>query len=160
MSPSNTKLSLLNNNLSSNINLSIKESAECSFNKSVNCLSNVSIENSGNFKASANMLNRNPANNSYYFLKASNLNIFKSSNSLNALDLELYDSVSVGSFDRQSFYSTCPNSECDLNSCFIVEQKLIETNSNLSNDKLHLIEESLKLNNKQNNKVANWLENI
>lgn len=54
---------------------------------------------------------------------SSHLNLYKSSNSLNALDLDLMESVSVGSFDRLSLYSCGgANSECDLNQCcYLVE---------------------------------------
>ena len=48
------------------------------------------------------------------YLRSSNMNLYKSSTSLNALDLELLDSVSVGSFDRESIYSNYANSECEL----------------------------------------------
>lgn len=64
---------------------------------------------------------------------SSHLNLYKSSNSLNALDLDLMESVSVGSFDRLSLYSCGgATSECDLNQCFLVE--MIDDNDDFNNN--------------------------
>jgi hypothetical protein len=60
-------------------------------------------------------INQSNESGSCFFKRApSRADIFKSSTSLNALYLELFDSVSVGSFDRQSFNSCGANSEIEL----------------------------------------------
>jgi hypothetical protein len=107
------------------------------FNKSMTNISNLTRlgltahkQSSTNFSTAGQGLYLNPSinqsNESHgdcLFLKrsiaTSRSDLFKSSNSLNALDLELLDSVSVGSFDRQSFNSCGANSELDLsyNNC-------------------------------------------
>jgi hypothetical protein len=113
--------------------------------------------------------------NRLYYFKSSNLKVNNndnssdgkkkkcSSTSLNALlDLDMLDSVSIGSFDRQSFYSQCVNSECDLS-----DLCLIESTSNLflkNNNKSKLLSlnssNSLNIRKNINNKVIDWLEKI
>jgi hypothetical protein len=65
----------------------------------------------------------------------SNRNLFKSSTSLNALDLELLESVSVGSFDRESLYSFYANSECccELSNYCLYDPSLVYNNHKNNN---------------------------
>lgn len=130
-----------------------------------NYISNLEIDKTGsNFKGSSSLLNRQSSI-VYPLLKSSNLNLFKSSNSLNALDLELVDSISISSYDRLSFYSLYANSDYELSSTLnLTEENKANKNANKEEiseeSNLHLFEKSLKLNNHQNKKVINWLEKI
>lgn len=115
-------------------------------------------------------------NNNNMLINGSNLNLFKSSNSLNALDLELMESVSVGSFDRLSLYSCGANSESDLNQYFFVDtvDNTMDTSKNDTGEvkfdknrsnrnqvtSSRYFVNSVKLNNFKENRVIDWLENI
>ena len=119
------------------------------------------------------------------YLRSSKINLYKSSTSLNALDLELLDSVSVGSFDRESIYSNYANSECELSSYCLYDPVLFvqpssqqqlthhtgkmtsienksaqESGGKLSNSMASLRINSSNSNNKTNSKVIDWLQNI
>lgn len=91
-------------------------------------------------------------------LSISRSNLFKSSSSLNALDIEGLDSVSVGSFDRQSLNSCGANSD-DLdflasNSIARRAQLDLTGNSNASTSI------NKKTSRSFNKKVLNWLNDI
>ena len=106
-----------------------------------------------NLNLDENENSNNVNKNGLFYLKSSNLNLFKSSNSLNALDLELLDSVSVGSFDRKSLYSNCANSECELNDYYLCG--LIESSGYFSRSAANLFQNTDKLDNDNNlNKSA------
>lgn len=132
-----------------------------------NLLINKSYSNlSNNFASRKPQLNANTMINP----SSSHLNLFKSSNSLNALDLDLMESVSVGSFDRLSLYSCGGvNSESDLNQCFLVEMinDVVPTTKNRLKMKTDEAESSrnnrvtsIGLSNFKENRVIDWLENI
>ena len=76
----------------------------------------------------------------------------------------MLDSVSIGSFDRQSFYSQCVNSECDLSDLCLIEStnNLFLKNNNKNKSKLLSLNSSNNLNIRKNinNKVIDWLEKI
>jgi len=149
------------------------------------CLSRINLNNQINQKNqldinnSLSIMNLNTHNqklNKLYYFKSSNVNLNNNNNtspdkllkrnstSLNALlDLDMWESVSIGSFDRHSFYSQCANSECDLSNLCLIEstsnlflnnhhnQKLLTFNNNVRNFDSKII---------INNKVADWLEKI
>ena len=121
------------------------------------------------------------------YLRSSNMNLYKSSTSLNALDLELLDSVSVGSFDRESIYSNYANSECELSNYCLYDPALqfihvhpasqhhllaaakmapVDDSecSSARESKLSSSMASLRVNSststKTNSKVISWLQNI
>jgi hypothetical protein len=98
-------------------------------NKSVTNLANLSAQQSATFGGGGMFNCRNLAVNQHTCPQSSSsTNLFKSSTSLNALDLDLMDSVSVGSFDRFSFYSFGANSESDLtNALYVFQDTLIDT---------------------------------
>ncbi|RNA23210.1 hypothetical protein BpHYR1_006343 [Brachionus plicatilis] len=64
-------------------------------------------------------------------LRASNSNLYKSSSSLNALDLEMVDTFSIGSFDRYSFYSLYSTNDLE-------SKDFIRTENSLNNESMHL----------------------
>lgn len=96
------------------------------------------------------------------YFKSSNFNLYnnKSSTSLNALlDLEMFDSVSLNSFDRYSLYSQCCASECDLSAYYLIgstadllvnDIKISSNKQSLNNDKIYF--------KSNNNKVVDWLQ--
>lgn len=114
----------------------------------------------------------------------SSSNLLKSSNSLNALiDLDMMESVSVGSFDRLSLYScgAC-NSETDLRRSFYLvdgsgsgsyhadssqsrlsgggaKETTTKKRSSTSNG-FSLIDPTLSLSNLKETRVIDWLEHI
>ena len=108
-------------------NLSLLNASSSIFGASGTTCENMGATSSrlSNHKSNININNINNSNSSnklssFLCLKSSNLNLYKSSNSLNALDLELLDSVSVGSFDRQSLYSLT-HSEYELGNFYVLE---------------------------------------
>ena len=118
---------------------------------------------------------KSPHNNSYYTdnenkLQSNRLYYFKSSEmnlstSLNALlDLDMLDSVSIGSFDRHSLYSLCGPvmSDCDLSAiCLFGDQSTNDLfNSTSHQGASHLDLAIGKSKTKPNSKVIDWLQKI
>lgn len=91
------------------------------------------------------------SNSKYLHLKASNSNLYKSSNSLNALDLEIVDTFSIGSFDRYSFYSLYSINDLDNSDITCLDNSL--------DGKSRSIHLNAK-NSQPLDKVKNWLEKI
>ncbi|CAF0716672.1 unnamed protein product [Brachionus calyciflorus] len=112
--------------------------------------------NHDNMKSDSFQKNMDKLDSNYLSLKSSNSNIFKSSNSLNALDLEGFDTYSIGSFDRYSCYSLYSNYDQENQEKSVSNMK---DNLNIQISEQHLnYEKSIGFNSKLNNKVINWLE--
>lgn len=138
--------------------------------------SSVSIMNLDKFNNQANKLNTNPSTNRYLYFKSSQANLYdKSSTSLNALlDLDMFESVSISSFDRLSLYSECcANSVCDLNTYYLIESTQDLAASTATNQSTDLSQswrkrrQSLQIDDKSytgcftkqnNSKVMDWLQ--
>lgn len=106
-----------------------------------------------------------------YYMKSSNLSLFKSTNSLNALDV---DNISLGSIDRHSLYSNCsdclyfvePMSELDVKelSCVTKSRSGDDLNKTFKQHSFNTIEfDDTKAEGKESkakhDKVINWLRN-
>lgn len=92
-------------------------------------------------------------NRKFLQLSASNSNFFKSSNSLNALDLDVVETFSIGSLDRCSFYSFNSTKDLNLDNSDLnraCNQQIINDDS-----KDRIVKKCLTL-----DKVKNWLEKI
>jgi hypothetical protein len=152
---SRINLNLLNSNktFDNNHNHNNNQAASMSIMNLDKYLMNDSHNNENNI---SNTNNKSQSTRLYYF-KSSQMNLSTSLNAL--LDLDMLDSVSIGSFDRHSLYSLCDGagmSDCDLSEICLIES----TNDLFNSSKNITTSNNTLIKSKPNSKVIDWLQKI